>query len=264
MRKKRVVPIRYERLLNVTPISTQRPRQENKPTEQGTGRRTSDNLPICFHCGRPGHVTRYCRDRQRVFSSARQRRQLDQYERWVSDSVSDYGRDPESNYQLIEVILRILDSIRNAAIQDLHLVAHLLGPVRKTKTGDQTKVTSEETKLNCDQWGRATDDIIDCGSGELQIGEKSLQMNEVNSGLYAVNDVVILGNSIRKISALAKDHQTLEKVIVTGMKNFEWSKELKVPSTIVTLQNGKIDICIANSSSQPQIIPFTERDFFCN
>ncbi|GFW24165.1 uncharacterized protein TNCV_1847241 [Trichonephila clavipes] len=32
-------------------------------------------------------------------SGARQRRQLDQYERWDSDSVFDYGRDPESNYQ---------------------------------------------------------------------------------------------------------------------------------------------------------------------
>ncbi|GFY77758.1 transposon Ty3-I Gag-Pol polyprotein [Trichonephila inaurata madagascariensis] len=82
--------------------------------------------------------------------------------------------------------------------------------------------------------------------------EKSLQMNEVNSGLYAVNDVVIPGNSIKEISALAKDYQTLEKV--TRMKNFEWSKELKVQLQLHT-QNGKIDIWIANSSSQPQIIP---------
>ncbi|GFV68776.1 CCHC-type domain-containing protein [Trichonephila clavipes] len=44
-------------------------------------------------------MTRYCRDRRRVLSAARQRRQLDQYERCDSDSVSDYGRDPESNYQ---------------------------------------------------------------------------------------------------------------------------------------------------------------------
>ncbi|GFU55983.1 CCHC-type domain-containing protein [Trichonephila clavipes] len=75
-----------------------RPRQETRPTQQDTGRKTdiwctSDNVPICFHCGRPGHVTRYCRDIRRVFSAASQRRQLDQYERWDSDSVSDYGRD---------------------------------------------------------------------------------------------------------------------------------------------------------------------------
>ncbi|GFU02268.1 CCHC-type domain-containing protein [Trichonephila clavipes] len=25
--------------------------------------RTADNRPVCFHCGRPGHVMRYCRER---------------------------------------------------------------------------------------------------------------------------------------------------------------------------------------------------------
>ncbi|GFU97590.1 transposable element Tc1 transposase [Trichonephila clavipes] len=38
-----------------------RPRQENRPTQQDTGRKTdllhtSDNVPICFHCGRPDHL----------------------------------------------------------------------------------------------------------------------------------------------------------------------------------------------------------------
>ncbi|PRD29139.1 UNVERIFIED_CONTAM: hypothetical protein NCL1_30302 [Trichonephila clavipes] len=88
------------------------PRQENRPTQQDTERktdlwRTSDNVPICFHCGRPGHVTRYCRDIDDVFLA-----------------------------HVIEVIRRTLDAIHNAANQDLHLVAHLFGPVRKTKTCD--------------------------------------------------------------------------------------------------------------------------------
>ncbi|GFU55984.1 hypothetical protein TNCV_1557381 [Trichonephila clavipes] len=34
----------------------------------------------------------------------------------------------------MQVICRTLDAIHNAANQDLHLVAHLLGPVRKTTT----------------------------------------------------------------------------------------------------------------------------------
>ncbi|GBM48922.1 hypothetical protein AVEN_18423-1 [Araneus ventricosus] len=160
MSKRRVVKPRYERLPNVTPISTaneedlsdliregpdglesiireevrstlapltrnglahspytikrrtdqsfwrprQRLQQDGRRNLQDVGRktdlwRTSANLPICFHCGRPDHVTRYCRDRRRVFNEARLRRQPDQYQRWYSDSVSDVGRDPESNYQ---------------------------------------------------------------------------------------------------------------------------------------------------------------------
>ncbi|GFQ75454.1 CCHC-type domain-containing protein [Trichonephila clavata] len=35
--------------------------------------RTTDNRPVCFHCGRPGHVVRYCRERKAVFDSYRNR-----------------------------------------------------------------------------------------------------------------------------------------------------------------------------------------------
>ncbi|GFU11221.1 CCHC-type domain-containing protein [Trichonephila clavipes] len=37
--------------------------------------RTADNRPICFHCGRPGHVMRYCRERKAVFDNYRNHRQ---------------------------------------------------------------------------------------------------------------------------------------------------------------------------------------------
>ncbi|GFY51669.1 CCHC-type domain-containing protein [Trichonephila inaurata madagascariensis] len=37
--------------------------------------RTADNRPVCFHCGRPGHVMRYCRERKAVFDNYRNRRQ---------------------------------------------------------------------------------------------------------------------------------------------------------------------------------------------
>ncbi|GFS95274.1 CCHC-type domain-containing protein [Trichonephila clavipes] len=36
--------------------------------------RTADNRPVCFHCGRPGHVMRYCRERKAVFDNPRNRR----------------------------------------------------------------------------------------------------------------------------------------------------------------------------------------------
>ncbi|GFY48522.1 CCHC-type domain-containing protein [Trichonephila inaurata madagascariensis] len=37
--------------------------------------RTVDNRPVCFHCGRPGHVMRHCRERKAVFDNYRNRRQ---------------------------------------------------------------------------------------------------------------------------------------------------------------------------------------------
>ncbi|GFY20423.1 CCHC-type domain-containing protein [Trichonephila clavipes] len=36
--------------------------------------RTADNIPVCFLCGRPGHVMRYCRERKAVFENSRNRR----------------------------------------------------------------------------------------------------------------------------------------------------------------------------------------------
>ncbi|GFV02518.1 CCHC-type domain-containing protein [Trichonephila clavipes] len=36
--------------------------------------RTADNRPVCFHCGRPGHVMRHCRERKAVFDNPRNRR----------------------------------------------------------------------------------------------------------------------------------------------------------------------------------------------
>ncbi|GBM69347.1 hypothetical protein AVEN_155770-1 [Araneus ventricosus] len=80
-------------------------------------------------------------------------------------------------------------------------------------------------------------------------------MTEVNYALYAANDVVVSEKCIRKVLALTKHHQTLEKVIITGAKDFERDKELKVPASIATIQSGKVDIWITNSSCRPQIIP---------
>ncbi|GBM65752.1 hypothetical protein AVEN_161017-1 [Araneus ventricosus] len=57
--------------------------------------RTNDNVPLCFHCGRPGHVFRYCRERRQVFASAKANRTP--YSRRDSDfdmeSIQSYGAD---------------------------------------------------------------------------------------------------------------------------------------------------------------------------
>lgn len=53
-------------------VPVQRPPAQPRKTDRW---RTTDNRPVCFHCGRPGHVVRYCRERKAVFDSYRTRRQ---------------------------------------------------------------------------------------------------------------------------------------------------------------------------------------------
>ncbi|GFQ98443.1 CCHC-type domain-containing protein [Trichonephila clavata] len=54
-------------------------RQPRRPVEplpvprQTNVWRTDDNRPVCFHCGRPGHVARYCRERRAIFGAYRSR-----------------------------------------------------------------------------------------------------------------------------------------------------------------------------------------------
>lgn len=74
--------------------------------------RTDDNRPVCFHCGRPGHVIRYCRDRRAIFDAYRNRQAtnsqplsrnvVDEFNRQdarESTSNPSRGRSPTHRYR---------------------------------------------------------------------------------------------------------------------------------------------------------------------
>ncbi|GFW18229.1 CCHC-type domain-containing protein [Trichonephila clavipes] len=95
--------------------------------------RTADNRPVCFHCGRPGHVMRYCRERKAVFDNSRNRRR-------TSDDVGteEEIRRPNSSRRFTPSPTR---PIPNTTITDPR--RHIADPVsrqavgaRKTKESD--------------------------------------------------------------------------------------------------------------------------------
>ncbi|UYV72138.1 hypothetical protein LAZ67_9001944 [Cordylochernes scorpioides] len=68
--------------------------------------RTYDDKPICFHCGRPGHVVRYCRERRQIFAEARvapSERRLIQYE--VNKMIENHIVKPSESPWSSPVIL---------------------------------------------------------------------------------------------------------------------------------------------------------------
>lgn len=54
--------------------------------------RTQDNRPVCFHCGRPGHVARYCRERRAIFDAYRTSQRIADNQRSEIGESSDYSR----------------------------------------------------------------------------------------------------------------------------------------------------------------------------
>ncbi|UYV71344.1 hypothetical protein LAZ67_8002700 [Cordylochernes scorpioides] len=75
---------------------TIRPHPEPRYLKQGGRRdtndwRTTEGRPICFYCGRPGHVVRYCRDRKRH----NEERRNDYFQR-KQDAMASYNSRAES------------------------------------------------------------------------------------------------------------------------------------------------------------------------
>ncbi|GFV74956.1 hypothetical protein TNCV_1041941 [Trichonephila clavipes] len=89
-----------------------------------------------------------------------------------------------------EVIRR--NAINNVANQDLHLVAHLLGSVRKTKTYDQRGsvetlrfILSTRVQLQVDQKKEVfSNPLLDIGSGEVELHPNASNSHTISVLLF--------------------------------------------------------------------------------
>ncbi|GFV64400.1 CCHC-type domain-containing protein [Trichonephila clavipes] len=95
--------------------------------------RTADNRPVCFHCGRPGHVMRYCRERKAVFDNSRNRRR----------NFDDVGTEEKYADQTLLAVLRQVPREADPQYVVTDPRRHIADPVsrqavgaRKTKESD--------------------------------------------------------------------------------------------------------------------------------
>lgn len=72
-------------------------RDSNVPQRKTELWRTDDNVPVCFHCGRPGHVLRYCRERRQIFSDARAARTSNSRRDVDSESLQSFDGGPSTS-----------------------------------------------------------------------------------------------------------------------------------------------------------------------
>ncbi|UYV76601.1 hypothetical protein LAZ67_14001425, partial [Cordylochernes scorpioides] len=178
--------------------------------------RTYDDKLICFHCGRPGHVVRYCRERRQVFAEARTRNGGEGRNVGFSSRPPRY--DADNDYV--------------------------------------TPQTSTHDIIFGWDFFKATEAVIDCGRNELHLGETSVleSREEENQRLFASDDFVISPKSI-KISVINEKICGVRDVLVSTSKDLLLRKEVLIPNSLVTFRHGRGSIWVANGASWPQLIP---------
>lgn len=105
---------------------------------------------------------------------------------------------------------------------------------------------------------QATEAVIDCGAGEIQIGDIVTEVEQTNSSssrLYADALYRIPAKSMQRICALSTNRMHTGEVVLTGSPRLAMEKELYIAASIVNVESGKANIWITNGTSQPQVIP---------
>ncbi|UYV72850.1 hypothetical protein LAZ67_10000987, partial [Cordylochernes scorpioides] len=291
--------------------------------------RTPDGTPVCFHCERPGHVVRYCRDRRRLLDERRDEMYQDRARTMTNSGRNNNSNDADqrvntrhyrspspsprrgsspgrsatrrasqsprlvkmtNNYIDIKIegdtIRALVDSGASYSVISERFRVEL----KKTmfaetdvvlKVADDKVVKSKgrcTLKLevnghpenfefvvleNCSHdvilgWDffKATNAVIDCGLGELQLDDlPDLDAEGRDDGVYAIQDFVIPGRSSQRISVVNRSLVGIVNMEVTCSKELFIRKDVIFPSSLIEFEEGIGKIWITNGGLQPQMIP---------
>ncbi|UYV69952.1 hypothetical protein LAZ67_7001313 [Cordylochernes scorpioides] len=103
---------------------------------------------------------------------------------------------------------------------------------------------------------KATNAVIDCGLGELQLDDlPDLDAEGRDDGVYAIQDFVIPGRSSQRISVVNRSLVGIVNMEVTCSKEIFIRKDVIFPSSLIEFEEGIGKIWITNGGLQPQMIP---------
>ncbi|UYV61801.1 hypothetical protein LAZ67_1006658, partial [Cordylochernes scorpioides] len=291
--------------------------------------RTPDGTPVCFHCGRPGHVVRYCRDRRRLLDERRDEMYQDRARTMTNSGRNNNSNDADqrvntrryrspspsprrgsspgrsatrrasqsprlvkmtNNYIDIKVEGDTIRALVDSGASDSVISERFRVELKKTmfaetdvvlKVADDKVVKSKgrcTLKLevnghpenfefvvleNCSHdvilgWDffKATNAVIDCGLGELQLDDlPDLDAEGRDDGVYAIQDFVIPGRSSQRISVVNRSLVGIVNMEVTCSKELFIRKDVIFPSSLIEFEEGIGKIWITNGGLQPQMIP---------
>ncbi|GFW11275.1 CCHC-type domain-containing protein [Trichonephila clavipes] len=196
--------------------------------------RTADNRPVCFHCGRPGHVMRYCRERLSLTTLetadgtsttlALKKKYADQTLLAVLRQVP---READPQYVVTDPRRHIADPVSRQAVG-----------ARKTKESDLPR-----------RMGlfRASQAVIDCGQNELVLEDICRDSTAPDAwNLYATRDYTLKPHSLTRITVSGYQTRGDINVVLDGSKHLLFEKNIATPSMVSTYRNGKSDVWVTN------------------
>ncbi|UYV84803.1 K02A2.6-like, partial [Cordylochernes scorpioides] len=205
---------------------TIRPHPEPRYPKQGGRRdtnewRTTEGKPICFHCGRPGHVVRYCRDR---------RREYEEGQNWYYKHRD--RQEPRTFY-----------NSRSSQEPNDNLPRENRRRYRSPSpyTGQKGQYSSPDRRP----------------SQSPRRSQKCLfeDTPKNSSPLYSELEYRIEPASIQLIEVASRDIPNDAIVIAECRKELLLERELTAPSSVISLTNNRDKLWVVNWSPYPKLIP---------
>ncbi|UYV73826.1 K02A2.6-like, partial [Cordylochernes scorpioides] len=205
----------------------QQPKQLNGRRDTNEWR-TTEGKPICFHCGRPGHVVRYCRDRRREYEGEqtwnyKQRDRLEPRTFYNSRSSQEPNDDlPRENR-------------RRYRSPSPH-------------TGRKGQYSSPDRRASQSP-RRSPDDTLFLEKCLFEDTPKN------SSPLYSELEYRIEPASIQLIEVASRDIPNDAIVVAECRKELLLERELTAPSSVISLTNNRGKLWVVNWSPYPKLIP---------
>ncbi|GFU82018.1 CCHC-type domain-containing protein [Trichonephila clavipes] len=197
--------------------------------------RTADNRPVCFHCGRPGHVMRYCRERKAVFDNSRNRRR----------NFDDVGTEEKYADQTLLAVLRQVPREADPQYVVTDPRRHIADPVSRQAVGARkTKESDLPRRMGLLEASQA---VIDCGQNELVLEDICRDSTAPDAwNLYATRDYTLKPHSLTRITVSGYQTRGDINVVLDGSKHLLFEKNIATPSMVSTYRNGKSDVWVTN------------------
>ncbi|UYV81241.1 hypothetical protein LAZ67_20000442, partial [Cordylochernes scorpioides] len=234
---------------------TQTPIYNQTPPQRRTDEwRTHDNIPICFNCGRPGHVKRYCRERRQ----------------WTQRPE---GHAPSTQEPQIVISDGLRQQLKKTMFKDSGMTLKVADGKNVTSIGRCTislSINGLEQPLefivlpNCNPsiilgWDilEASNAVIDCGRAEIRLEETKDVLNSPASKgkVVASRSVVIPAESTKQINVMSEELKGKNQVLFEPSKKVSIGKGLTLPCALFRLSHNKGKLWIVNSSTTAQIVP---------